>query len=708
MRTRIVQLVVAVVVAYTALYWVPGSPLPRVLPWGVVTQGVIFGSSNALLAMGLILVHRTTRIVNFAYGTLGAMAGAITVGLFVGQGWNYWLALAAGLVAGTVSGALVDVAVLRRFDRSSRLVATVATLGLAQVLGAIALAIAIGLGADGLIGNIETPLDASFFVRPYPVRGDHLLMLALVPVALGGLGWFLLRTDVGRAVRAAADDGDRARLLGIPVGRLRTLVGAIAGALSTATYVTKVPFTGLLPEAGVAASAILPGLAIAVIARFKSLPIALAAGIGLGIAEWTIRWNTRAESAFNLVFLLVILVALLLQRGSTSRAEAAGDSWEGASALRPLPSAVRALPAVRVATAALWVVGGGLAAVLAWNAAPSTMVLIAFACVWGMVGLSLVVLTGWGGNVSLGQFAIVGVGAMAAGNLLVRYNTDVFVALAVAGVAGGVISALIGVPALRIPGFGLAVATIGFAVALDSYVLNPVNFPGWVPTQVIRPVLFKRFDLAEQRNLLVLAVIGLLLAVAVTRAIRRTRVGRVVVATRDNPRFAGALAIPTTRVRLQAFVLAGVLAGVAGGLNVVILAGAGQGTFRPELSIEVFSYAVIGGLATPAGALLGILGFRWIDFVLAAQFSGDTASILRLSLSGFGLLIVLYLLPGGLWQAVQRVRDSVLRRLVPDAYRMENRPDDDGDAPPDEAAAIGAALHDDLHEPTPATAGAAR
>jgi ABC-type branched-subunit amino acid transport system permease subunit len=286
---------------------------------------------------------------------------------------------------------------------------------------------------------------------------------------------------------------------------------------------------------------------------------------------------------------------------------------------------------------------------------------------------------------------------MTAGNLLVRYNADVFVALAAAGLAGAITSAVIGVPALRIPGFGLAVATIGFAVALDSYVLNPVNFPGWVPTQVIRPVLFKRFDLAEESNVMVLALVGLLLTVAVTRAVRRTRVGRVVIAVRDNPRFAGALAVPTTRVRLQAFILAGVIAGVAGGLNVVVLAGAGQGTFRPELSIEVFSFAAIGGLATPAGALLGILGFRWIDFVLASHFSGDTASILRLSLSGFGLLFVLYLLPGGLWQAVQRVRDALVRRLVPSAYRMETAvaAGDVADEPPDEAAALAGALLDE-------------
>ena len=76
------------------------------MPWGVVTQGVIFGTSYALLAMGLILIYRTTRIVNFAYGAMGAMPGSLTVGLFVAKGWNYWLAIAVGLVVGTASGAL--------------------------------------------------------------------------------------------------------------------------------------------------------------------------------------------------------------------------------------------------------------------------------------------------------------------------------------------------------------------------------------------------------------------------------------------------------------------------------------------------------------------------------------------------------------------------------------------------------------------------
>ena len=267
---RPTQVISGLTVAYTVLYWVPQSPLPEVMPWGVIAQGVIFGTSYALLAMGLILIHRTTRIVNFAYGAMGAMPGSLTVGLFVAKGWNYWHAIAVGVAVGVATGAAVDVLVIRRFARSSRLVLTVASIGLAQILGAIGLIIGLMLGTDALIGNIETPLSGSWFVRPYPIRGDHVLMLAAAPVVLIGLGWFLLRTDAGRAVRAAAENEDRALLLGVPVRRLQTLVWAVAGGLSTITFITKAPFTGVVPDALVGATALLPGLAVAVIARFKS------------------------------------------------------------------------------------------------------------------------------------------------------------------------------------------------------------------------------------------------------------------------------------------------------------------------------------------------------------------------------------------------------------------------------------------------------
>jgi branched-chain amino acid transport system permease protein len=329
--------------------------------------------------------------------------------------------------------------------------------------------------------------------------------------------------------------------------------------------------------------------------------------------------------------------------------------------LKPIPAELRGLPEVR---RPVWIGGAVLALVvlvLTLNASPTTVLLMTFALIWGVVAISLVVLTGWGGNISLGQFAIVGAGAMAAGNLMTRWNVDFFIAAAFAVVVGAVVAVLIGLPALRIRGLYLAVTTLAFAVALDSYFLNPVNFSSYVPENVIRPVLWKRFDMASQWVTFFFTLGMLALTVLVVRAIRRSRAGRVMIATRDNDRAADAFAVRTTRVKLQTFVFSGAIAGLAGALYVLALTSSGQGTFKPSMSMEVFSFAVIGGLGSVAGALSGVFFFRGIDFVLAEHFSGNVAQIMRLSLTGSGLLFVLYFLPGGLWQFVQRVRDRYLR-----------------------------------------------
>jgi branched-chain amino acid transport system permease protein len=635
---------------------------------------------------------------------MGAMPGSLTVGLFVAKGWNYWVAIAVGVLVGAASGALIDIVVIRRFAKSSRLVLTVATIGLSQVLGAIGLIIGVALGTDALIGNIKTPISGSFSIRPYPIRGDHLLMLGVAPVVLAGLGWFLLRTDSGRAVRAAAENQDRALLLGVPVRRLQTIVWAVAGGLAAITFITKAPFTGVVPSALVGATTILPGLAVAVIARFQSFTAALAGGIGLGIAEWTIRWNVSAESVFDVTFLVVILVVLLFRRAQASRADTGESSWDSAGVLKAVPRDLSFLPEVRWGRRGLSAAVALLVVFVPLALTPSTVTTLSFALVWGLVAMSLVVLTGWGGNISLGQFGIVGMGAMAAANLMTRWNVDLFVSMAAAMLLGAFVAVAIGLPALRIRGLYLAVTTLAFAVALDSYFLNPSNFASFVPDTTLPPVLFKRFDMSSEWVRYEFCLVIVVLAALVVRALRAARPGRVMIATRDNERAADAMAVPTTWVKLQTFVFAGALAGLAGALYVLVLTpvGAGQGTFPAESSIDVFSYAVIGGLSSVAGAMSGVFFFRILDFVLARHFSGNVVTIIRYSLSGGGLLFVLYFLPGGLWQFVQRRRDDLLRRvanrrglLVPSLVadrRVDSLPAEDDDHSEDESELISGAL----------------
>ena len=679
------------------LFFAANALLPDGAPFPVVLIGAVLGTVTALLAMGLILIYRTDNIINFAYGSMGGIGGVLAVTLHLNAGMPYVFAAIIGLLAGLGIGGLVELLVIRRFANSSRLVLTVATIGLAQILGGIELLIPRFFGSAGLVGGFTTPW-SSFGINLSPVRftGDHVLIVAAVPPVIMALAWFLLKTDAGAAVRAAAENRERALLLGIPIQRLSTMVWIIAGGLAAMTAIAKAPFAGSVSTALGGPTLLLPALAAATVAKMESLPRAFVAGVGLGILDQIVFWNTGKASAMDLAFLVVILVALLMQRNKLTRAQAAGAStWSLAGIVRPIPLELRHLPEIKIARVALPVVGL-LAAILIPRALDaSDLLLLSVACVWAMVAVSLVVLTGWGGAISLGQFAIVGCGAVMAGNLLNRTDLDYFAILLIAGGTGGLLALLVGLPALRIRGLFLAVTTLAFAVALDSYFLNTTNFPDLIPGGIERPILWQRFPLDRGLTMYYLCLAFLVASILAATGVRKGRTGRALIATKDNERAAAAAAVPTTSLKLTAFLFSGVIAGVAGGLYVVTVRAVGNGSFLPSLSLEVFSTAVIGGLGSIGGAVFGVSLFRFLSRVLSGE--------LRLIVSGAGLLFVLLALPGGLGQAAISVRDRALRMvanrrgiLVPSL--VADRRDEGEDKPEDETGVISGALETDRVE----------
>ena len=218
-----------------------GSFLEEKAPFGTIVTGVIYGTVNALLAIGLILIYKTSRFINFAYASMGSLAGVTAIGLHLEKGIPFFAAVPIGVVIGMLTGLVVEL-VVRRFRNTSRLILTVASIGIAQILGVIEAAIAFrALGFVSLTGGFKIPLDLSLDLGVKTLFGDEILIMMVVPPVLAGLAWFLLRTDVGVAVRAAAENEDRALLLGIPIRRLSTIVWMIAGALAALTFVLKAP-----------------------------------------------------------------------------------------------------------------------------------------------------------------------------------------------------------------------------------------------------------------------------------------------------------------------------------------------------------------------------------------------------------------------------------------------------------------------------------
>jgi ABC-type branched-subunit amino acid transport system ATPase component/branched-subunit amino acid ABC-type transport system permease component len=626
-------------------------------PPGVIVLGYVLGAVTGLLAVGLVLVYRTTRVVNFAYGAMGGLPASIGIELYLAKGLPWPVAALISVVAGVLIGIAVERIVIRRFANASRLVLTVATIGLAQVLGGAEMLVPTLFGQSPLVPSFSTPLtEFQVDIHPLVLTGNDLLIVAVVPAVLIALSWFLLRTDEGRAVRAIAENTERALLLGIPVRRLSTLVWAIVGGLAALTVVLRAPGQGLTIDAAAGPALLLPALAAAVVAGMGSLPKAFAAGVVLGVFDQIVRWNTSQQSVTTIVFAAVILLALLIRRRDQGRAEAADESsWSLTGTARPLPGAVATLREVRLARAALLVAVVGVTLAVPFVAAPSQTNRVSATLILGMAALSLVVLTGWSGTVSLGQAGLVGVGGVVAANLIARANLDLFMTIAASAVAGAVVAVLIGLPAFRVKGMFLAVTTLAFAVAMESYIVNPTNFRRWIPGSYDRPVLWKHIDLRGEQPMYYLCLAGLVVVALVVHTALRTRTGRVLRATRDNPRAAAAMAVPTARAQLAGFVLAGFIAGSAGALHATLLRGVGYQTYPVATSILVFSMAVIGGISSLPGTLIGV-GF----------VQGLILAVPRLALvfTGAALLVVLYAAPGGIGQLLERLRDLAVRRLA--------------------------------------------
>ena len=627
------------------------------VPMGTVLYGVLYGSLNGLLAVGLVLLYRVTRSLNFAYGAMGGLPAGIAASLYLSH-HTPWalcvlLSLAMGVLVGLGTGALVN----WRFSNSPRLVLTVATIGLLQLLGGLAIYVPRWFHGPALIAPFGTGLTSWHTqINPVLFNGNDLVVLVVVPLVVVAVSWFLLRTDAGRAVRAIADNPDRARLAGVPARRLMLLVWAVAGGVAALAVTLQAPSAGVPLNVAAGPAILLAPLAAAIIAGMRSMPGAFLAGIGLGVVEAVVRLDVSKQSVEEPIFLGVILLALVLQHRSESRADAADEgSFASIGATRPLPGSLRRLPAVRAAKLSMFGVLAVVAVSLPALLSEGRLYQVTTGLIFAMAALSLVVLTGWSGTVSLGQMAMVGIGAIVAGDLVAHLDLDLFQAMVAAGAAGGLASLLLGLPALRVRGLYLAVTTMAFAVTANDFLFNPSNFASALPESVVRPVLWKRFALSDQGHLYLLCLGVLVLWIVLLTGLRRARPGRAIIAVRDNRVGAEAAAVPSVRTRLMAFTLAGVIAGVAGALDVVLLGGVTSQTFQVADSVAVLSMVVIGGTSSIGGSLAGVALIQWI----AIQFPTS-----QLLLTGVGVLLVLVVVPSGLAGVAERVRDFALVLLA--------------------------------------------
>ncbi|HMJ78515.1 MAG TPA: ABC transporter permease [Iamia sp.] len=626
------------------------------LPPGQWMFGLVLGAIGSLVALGMALVYRANRVLNFAQAELGTAPAVLVVGLVTVWHWSWGWSVLGGLAVAVVLGAVVELAIIRRFTRAPRLILTVATIGLSQLLTFVSILLPRLFDVQLLDEGLDVPWKVRISDGPPALTGDHLMALVAVPVIIGALAAFIRFTDVGVAIRAASESNDRAALLGIPVRRLQTTVWVIATVLSFVGVLLRASVVSLPVAASLSFGILLTALAALVLGNLTDLVAVAASAVAVGILEQGVLYGAADEMVAPVIGGVIIVVMLGRRLGVSRLAADSTTAWQATAEVRPIPIELRRLPEIRAARAGALLIAGLVVLGFPLVVGAGDQLKGVFVACFVLVAVSIVVLTGWSGQVSLGQMSFVAVGAVVGAQSVAEWRLDLSLALVLAAVAGGVVAVVVGLPALRLKGPLLGVTTLAFAVASTQVLLNRSRNRFLPDERFDRPRLFALVDIGSQRSLYYVCVAVAVLGIVAVRGVRASRTGRALVAQRDNERATTAYGISVVRAKLSAFALSGALAGMAGCLYVVALRSYTEQPFEPAVSFNIFTASVVGGLGSLTGALIGALFLSAGDWFLSSDW--------QLLPSALGVLLVLTMLPGGLGEVLYRARDAFLRRVA--------------------------------------------
>jgi ABC-type branched-subunit amino acid transport system permease subunit len=656
----------AAVAGGVAALWLAGATGLIEVPLSQVVVGVVQGLDYGLLALGLVLVYRTSRVLNFAQGQLGVVAAVLLLKLTFDYGVWYWPAVVAVLAVAAGLGGGSEL-LLRRLRNRPRVLVMVATIGLAQVL--FLLTVLPFVSPHDVFVPYPLPFDWTWEIGGHVLQPGEVLTLIVAPAVALALAGVMAWTPWGLSVRASSENVDSARLSGIWVRRTSTIAWMVAGVLSAVTAILASPGQASALREALPPGVLLRALAAALIGAMFSFTAAFAAGIAIGVIQQLLAWNVtgpNSTATIELVLFVLLLAVLVVRtrRLTTGTRTAERAAWSAGSGSERIDATRLRAWVGRVGT------GLTVAAILLVPlvASPGRSFLLARMSLYAVIALSLTVLTGWAGQVSLGQFGLVAVGAVIAARL--GDSMNLLLLLVLAGAVAAVVAVIIGLPALRIRGLYLAVSTLGFALFMQAAVLPtpcwtaPVvdrqvctGFPDPASTLIDRPSLFG-ISLASDRAFAYFALAVLAVFVIVARLWRDRGIARRLIAVRDNEGAAAAAGIPVVRTKLMAFALSGFMAGVAGACLAFALERFAPSDFAAADSIVAVSMVVIGGLGSVLGALLGA---AYLIGLPAALGSTQTVQFLT---SGIGLLAFLLYLPGGLARLAHSAADLITAGIL--------------------------------------------
>lgn len=673
--------------------------MDKLITYGL--PGLFSGAAYAIAASGLVLTYTTTRVFNIAHGAFGMVFSFVFWDFSQKQGMPTWLALALVLlVVAPLSGIFVQRFITRGLGDAPVSVSLVVTVGMFVGL--------IGLAQQ--IWKPEPRFVLPFFSDKDPIQIGpssltyHQLITILCSIGVAiGLYLLLNRTRIGTAMRASVDNPELLKLYGGRPETVAALSWSIGMSLSALAGILLVSAVGL--DYYQLTLLVINAYAAAMIGRLKSLPLTFLGAMMLGLAESYALGFIPSDSAFAdlrpVIPPLFLFAALVLLPQAQLRV---GQVKGLVSA--PVPSFTRMGISGSVFLLAVLVVTAGMS--------EANLLRVGTAATYAMVMLSMVLLTGYGGHVSLAQLTFAGVGALvyAKGSIhlgpldvAVRPNLS---GLLLSALAAAVVGALVALPVLRLTGLYLALATLAFAVLMDKVVFQDERAFGFGGALEAERMSVLGTTIGTTKSyVLLMAVLFVVVAIGVL-LLRRGVVGRLLIAMRDSPAACGTLGLDMRWFRVGLFGLSAGIAGLAGALFAGLRGTIGAADFFYFNSLTLILLAVVFGVTSVTGATLGGIGLMLLPVLQAETAFGIPLGGVMFMIIGGGAVFAARD-PNGLANLLftvgRVVQSRVLARISANLPRLPGpsagadvAPDDVPDAPP-APALVGAPASHDHQEP---------
>lgn len=592
--------------------------------------GIATGSIAALSGLGLVLTYRATGVFNFAHGAIAMFVAYLLWQMRIG--WHWPLILAAPiaiLVCGPGIGLILERLVFRPLETkgASTSEKLVATLGVFVVLVGLALTI------WGPVHKSDSP--DLFGSRPFRFTSDLQMgqnqFAEVLIVLLSGavLLWLFRYTHTGTRIRAVVDRRQLADLSAVNANRVSALGWALGCGFAGLTGVLLAPQLELDPFR--LTLLVVDTFGVAVIARLTSMPLAVAGGIVLGVVQSLLTRWTPSEPWASLKpnLLVVALIAFLLIYRSLNQREGDGGMQQG-------PTAAMGRSAARLGTRAagfapLLALAAGVPLVLSSDQMPNAEQVLAFAVIF----LSITAVTGFTGQVTLGQAGFAGLGALltsrlSAGDLPLLPKLPVLASMFVASALVALLGAVTGYSALRRRGLFLGLTTLAVGLVCYRFIFENPFFSNQV--MVNRPSIFG-VSLDGERAYYWFSLACLAVTLGVVDLLRRGELGRVLAAMRDSEVGSQSIGLDLRRYKLFVFSVCAFIAAFGGSLLAQQQRAFVPLHFDPFQSLFWFTAVIVAGSSYVSGAVIGAILFVVLDAVLGAGTSTLVIGLLALSMS---------------------------------------------------------------------------